>query len=68
MALDWIPECYCLCSLPQVTATRRYGRVPVWLGDFGCKGVLQGDLLGFCSLSQATFGREGDGIYVFLSC
>ena len=44
-ALDWIHECYCLHSLPQAAAARRYGRIPVWLGDFGCNGVLEGDYL-----------------------
>ena len=61
--LGWILECHFLSGLPQATPARRYGGIPVWLGDFGCKG----DHLGFCSLSQATYGREGDGIYVRLS-
>ena len=55
MILDWILECYCLCSLPQANTTRSYG------------GIFEGDQLGFHGLLQATYCREGDGVYMFLS-
>ena len=67
MVLNWILECDCLCSVPHACSARRYGGIPVWLGDFGGKGVLEDDHLGFPSLPQAAYHREGDGVYVFLS-
>ena len=38
-------------------------------GEFGKLGVLESEhFLCLCSLPQATCGREGDSIYVCLSC
>ena len=66
--LDWIIECHCLCSVPQATATRRYGGGQLWLGDLGCEGVLEADHLCLHGLPQAACGRGGDHFYVLLSC